>query len=196
MRLRRRYGGKIFASVGFAVSVVMAAFGFEAAPAVAQDYIPWFNDDQPRTEPAPDWKRRPRSPSRTVLNDYGRVGLKAVGERSAREAKPDEVPNPARPLFVIASIADQRVSVYNHHGLVARSAISTGMAGHPTPKGIFTIIGRERYHRSNIYSAAPCRLCSVSRGRASPCIWESCLAIRPRTVVSGSPPSSPPSFGG
>jgi lipoprotein-anchoring transpeptidase ErfK/SrfK len=155
MRLRRRYGGKIFASVGFAVSVVMAAFGFEAAPAVAQDYIPWFNDDQPRTEPAPDWKRRPRSPSRTVLNDYGRVGLKAVGERSAREAKPDEVPNPARPLFVIASIADQRVSVYNHHGLVARSAISTGMAGHPTPKGIFTIIGRERYHRSNIYSAAP-----------------------------------------
>jgi hypothetical protein len=28
------------------------------------------------------------------------------------------------------------------------------MLGHPTPKGVFTIIGRERYHRSNIYSAA------------------------------------------
>src|SRR5207302_7152403 len=46
-------------------------------------------------------------------------------------------------------------SPYNDHGLVDRSAISTGMLGHPTPKGVFTIIGRERYHRSNIYSAAP-----------------------------------------
>ncbi len=155
MRLRRRYDGKIFASVVFAVSVVTASLGFEATPAVAQGYIPWFNDDQPRTEPMPHWKRRPRSPSRTVLNDYGRVGLKAAGERSAREAKPAEVPNPEQPLFVVASIADQRVSVYNHFGLVASSAISTGMAGHATPKGIFTIIGRERYHRSNIYSAAP-----------------------------------------
>jgi len=155
MRLRGRYGGKIFASVVFAVSVVTAALGFEATPAAAQDYIPWFNDDQPRTEPARNWKRRPRSPSRTALNDYGRLGLKAAGEQSAREAKPTEVPNPQRPLFVVASIADQRVSVYNHDGLVASSAISTGMAGHPTPKGIFTIIGRERFHRSNIYSAAP-----------------------------------------
>ena len=60
-----------------------------------------------------------------------------------------------RPLFVVASIADQQVSIYNHSGLVARSAISTGIAGHPTPKGIFTIIGRERFHRSNIYSSAP-----------------------------------------
>ena len=155
MRLRGRYGGKIFASVVFAVIVVRVALGFEATPAAAQGYIPWFNDDQPRTEPARKWKRRPQSPSRTVLNDYGRLGLKAAGEQSAREAKPAEVPNPQRPLFVVASIADQRVSVYNHDGLVASSAISTGMAGHPTPKGIFTIIGRERFHRSNIYSAAP-----------------------------------------
>ena len=155
MRLRGRYGGKIFTTMVFAVSVVTAALGFEATRAVAQIYIPWFNDDQPRTEPPRKWKRRPQSPSRTILNDYGRPGLKAAGEQSAREAKPAEVPNPERPLFVVASIADQRVSVYNHDGLVASSAISTGMAGHPTPKGIFTIIGRERFHRSNIYSAAP-----------------------------------------
>ena len=155
MRLRKRYGGKIYATVVFAASVVASTFGFEATPALAQGYIPWFEGDQPRTEPAPHWKRRPRSPSRTVLNDYGRVGLKAAGEQSAREAKPAEVSEPERPLFVVASIADQRVSVYNHDGLVARSAISTGMAGHATPRGIFTIIGRERFHRSNIYSAAP-----------------------------------------
>ena len=57
-----------------------------------------------------------------------------------------------RPLFAVVSIADQTVSIYNHQGLVTRSAVSTGMAGHPTPKGLFTIIGRERLHASNIYS--------------------------------------------
>jgi hypothetical protein len=33
--------------------------------------------------------------------------------------------------------------------------VSTGIEGHPTPKGIFTILGRERFHQSNIYSGAP-----------------------------------------
>ena len=156
MRLRGRHGGKIFTSVVFAGSVIMAALGFKSAPAAAQGYyLPWFDDDRPRAEPSPHWKRRPRSHPRTVLSDYGRVGLKAAGEQSAREAEPAEVLNPQRPLFMVASIADQRVSVYNYNGLVARSPISTGMAGHLTPRGIFTIIGRERFHRSNIYSAAP-----------------------------------------
>jgi len=59
------------------------------------------------------------------------------------------------PLFLVVSIADQHVSVYNHEGLVARSAVSTGKEGHPTPRGIYTIIGRERYHASNLYSGAP-----------------------------------------
>lgn len=59
------------------------------------------------------------------------------------------------PLFLVVSIADQRVSIYNHDGLVTRSAVSTGMPGHSTPRGVFTIIGRERFHNSNIYSGAP-----------------------------------------
>ena len=117
MRLRRRHGGKIFTSVVFAASVAMAALGFDAAPAVAQGYIPWFNDEQPRTEPSPYWKRRPRPRSRTVLNDYGRLGLKAAGEQSALQVEPAEVPNPERPLFLVASIADQRVSVTITTGL-------------------------------------------------------------------------------
>ena len=156
MRLRGRYGGRIFTSVVFAGSVIMAALGFKSAPAAAQGYyLPWFDDDRPRAEPSPYLKRRPRSHPRTVLSDYGRVGLKAAGEQSTRETEPAETLNPQRPLFMVASIADQRVSVYNYNGLVARSPISTGMAGHLTPRGIFTIIGRERFHRSNIYSAAP-----------------------------------------
>ena len=62
---------------------------------------------------------------------------------------------PSGPLFAVLSLSDQHISVYNSSGLVTRSKVSTGMPGHRTPMGIFTIIGRERYHSSNIYSGAP-----------------------------------------
>ena len=59
------------------------------------------------------------------------------------------------PLQVIISIADQKISVYDDGKLVARSSVSTGVPGHPTPVGVFSVIGKELWHRSNIYSAAP-----------------------------------------
>jgi hypothetical protein len=33
--------------------------------------------------------------------------------------------------------------------------VSTGQPGHPTPIGVFSIIEKDRYHHSNIYSGAP-----------------------------------------
>lgn len=62
---------------------------------------------------------------------------------------------PTGPLFAILSLSNQHISIYGGGGLVVRSKVSTGMAGHRTPTGIFSIIGRERWHRSNIYSGAP-----------------------------------------
>jgi hypothetical protein len=59
------------------------------------------------------------------------------------------------PLQIIISIADQRISVYDNGALIARSSVSTGIAGHPTPLGVFSVISKQRWHRSNIYSAAP-----------------------------------------
>ena len=59
------------------------------------------------------------------------------------------------PLQIIISIADQRISVFDDGTLVARSSVSTGVQGHPTPVGVFSVIGKELWHRSNIYSAAP-----------------------------------------
>ena len=38
---------------------------------------------------------------------------------------------------------------------VATAPISTGTAPNPTPHGVFSIIQRNRHHRSNIYSGAP-----------------------------------------
>ena len=46
-------------------------------------------------------------------------------------------------------------SVYDNGALIARSAASTGVPHHPTPLGVFGVIGKKRWHRSNLYSAAP-----------------------------------------
>ena len=72
---------------------------------------------------------------------------------SAKGNQPQETAKD--PLQIIISIADQRVSLYDNGSLIARSSVSTGVRRHPTPLGIFSVIGKERYHRSNLYSGAP-----------------------------------------
>jgi hypothetical protein len=59
------------------------------------------------------------------------------------------------PLQIIISIADQRISLYENGALIARSSVSTGVERHPTPLGVFSVLSKEKWHRSNIYSAAP-----------------------------------------
>ena len=59
------------------------------------------------------------------------------------------------PLQIIISIADQRISLYENGALIARSSVSTGAEGHPTPLGVFSVISKKKWHRSNIYSGAP-----------------------------------------
>ncbi len=73
--------------------------------------------------------------------------------RSERAAAPAAAP--AWPLIAIVSIGDQRVTIWSADGQLARSSVSTGMSGHRTPTGVFSVIGKERYHESNLYSNAP-----------------------------------------
>ena len=72
---------------------------------------------------------------------------------TAKNARPEDPPK--GPLQIIISIADQRVSLFDNGALIARSSVSTGTQGHPTPLGVFSVISKQRWHRSNIYSAAP-----------------------------------------
>jgi hypothetical protein len=76
-----------------------------------------------------------------------------TNSESAKNARPEDPPK--GPLQIIISIADQRVSLFDNGTLIARSSVSTGTQGHPTPLGVFSVIGKQRWHRSNIYSAAP-----------------------------------------
>jgi hypothetical protein len=72
---------------------------------------------------------------------------------SAKDARPED--DRKGPLQIIISIANQRVSLFDNGALIARSSVSTGIQGHPTPLGVFSVISKQRWHRSNIYSAAP-----------------------------------------
>lgn len=150
MRLRTRSRARLFSKVAVTAA---ATLGLARTPVLAQGYYFW-GDREPLINAVPEPERIARPQRPAARKKISRPASDKSGAAPLLDAKP-EAARLDRPLFVVASIADQQVSIYNHSGLVARSAISTGIAGHPTPKGIFTIIGRERFHRSNIYSSAP-----------------------------------------
>jgi hypothetical protein len=76
--------------------------------------------------------------------------------RAEQDAKRDTGPAiPPGQLHIMVSIKSQRVAVYSDGVLAAKSNVSTGVPEHPTPTGVFSIIQKNRHHRSNIYSGAP-----------------------------------------
>lgn len=58
-------------------------------------------------------------------------------------------------LHVIVDKSTQEMKVYENGKLVTRSNVSTGKAGHTTPSGIFSVLGKKRRHYSNLYNSAP-----------------------------------------
>jgi lipoprotein-anchoring transpeptidase ErfK/SrfK len=62
---------------------------------------------------------------------------------------------PQGPLVIVVSIDRQKVTVYDTNGIFAESPVSTGMKGHSTPMGVFSVIQKHKFHHSNIYSGAP-----------------------------------------
>ena len=62
---------------------------------------------------------------------------------------------PRGAVILAVSLADQRLTIWDNGVVVARSMVSSGVAGHETPRGVFTVLQKQRMHRSNIYSNAP-----------------------------------------
>lgn len=108
------------------------------APAVALPQDFWT--DEIIYEPAPP---RPVVPRRH----------KAPRAKVKETAVPTR--KPQHPLIVAVSIKNQSLKVYDANGLFAEAPVSTGMTGHSTPLGIFSVIQKNKWHRSNIYSGAP-----------------------------------------
>lgn len=67
-----------------------------------------------------------------------------------------EAPAPATgSLALVVSIARQQLYVYRDGRLIGVSSVSTGARGRETPRGQFTILQKNKWHRSNLYSNAP-----------------------------------------
>ncbi len=62
---------------------------------------------------------------------------------------------PRGPLQIVVSIANQHVTLYSDGTRVAQGPVSTGVPGRPTPTGVFSVIQKDRFHHSNLYSNAP-----------------------------------------
>ena len=75
--------------------------------------------------------------------------LPKAAERIAEKSTPEG------PLIIAISIQHQHLKVFDVNGLYAETPISTGMPGHATPMGVFSVLEKQRWHRSNIYSGAP-----------------------------------------
>ncbi len=69
----------------------------------------------------------------------------------------DAITDPANgePMILVVSLGHQKVDVYRGTTLVTSSQVSTGMPGHATKAGVFSILEKQRFHHSNIYSGAP-----------------------------------------
>jgi len=88
--------------------------------------------------------------------DYHGSGRHKHHQRDKNPGLTEKAPiNERGPLQIIISIADQRISVYDGGTLIADSSVSTGVPDHPTPSGVFSVIGKQLWHRSNLYSDAP-----------------------------------------
>jgi hypothetical protein len=82
-----------------------------------------------------------------------RAAVRPTKPVDKKEREKSAQPQPVH--LIIVSIPKQRISLYGAGGFHKQGAVSTGTAGFPTPTGVFSIIQKNRYHRSNIYSGAP-----------------------------------------
>jgi lipoprotein-anchoring transpeptidase ErfK/SrfK len=111
------------------------------APADAATMFYWQDNDTAYYQAAPSVQpRKPKVRKPVAKKDT------ALKEASAK---------PQGPLIIAVSIEQQKLRVYDANGLFAESPVSTGMKGHSTPMGVFSIIQKNKMHRSNIYSGAP-----------------------------------------
>ncbi|HMM90420.1 L,D-transpeptidase [Bradyrhizobium sp.] len=122
---------------------MLTAAGSVAAAAQADAAAMFYWQDSDPSYYRPSQPLQPRKPK---ARRSSAKAEKAIKETSAK---------PRGPLIIAVSIEQQKVRVYDANGLFAESPVSTGMKGHSTPMGVFSVIQKNKMHRSNIYSGAP-----------------------------------------
>jgi lipoprotein-anchoring transpeptidase ErfK/SrfK len=125
-----------------AVVAVAGAIG-SVSRADAAYYYYYPNSDPTYYRPAPEMQ-----PRRPVVRHQAKKEKDVVAAKETG-AKPQGA------LTIVVSINKQQVKIYDTNGFFAEAPVSTGMKGHPTPMGVFSVIQKQKWHHSNIYSGAP-----------------------------------------
>jgi lipoprotein-anchoring transpeptidase ErfK/SrfK len=125
---------------GFASSADAAARGMGAPYGW---YDGWYAP--PAAMPARKVRVAPKTTNTTTKKEKAEPKKKDVGFGQL----------PKGPLQIVVSIGNQKVTLFSNGVRVAQGPVSTGVPGHPTPTGVFSIIEKDRYHHSNLYSNAP-----------------------------------------
>ncbi len=136
---RRLSTGKSYFLGGIAVAALVGILGTSPTEAATSIFWPDYYEPtpQPRFVP-PRVRKSPR---------HHRLPKDEVVAKDARK--------PQGPVIIAVSIERQVLKIYDANGYFAETPISTGMKGHSTPMGVFSILEKHKYHQSNIYSGAP-----------------------------------------
>ena len=116
--------------------------------------------------------RRSIGPARAIIGGIGLVcvlaasvlpaaardkaGARAQLKKETEHVRKEPFGNiPNGPLHLIISVDQQTLHLYSDGTPIAEALVATGVPEHPTPLGVFSVVGKELYHESNIYSSAP-----------------------------------------
>lgn len=122
-----------------AVLTAAGSIGVASQAQAARYY--WYDNDAGYYRPEPTVSHRRPKPARHQAKKI--------------EAPEKETAKPQGPLIISVSIDHQNLKIYDDSGLFAEAPVSTGMKGHLTPMGVFSVLEKEKMHHSNIYSGAP-----------------------------------------
>jgi len=136
----REYGASVATRRLWRVAVLAAAGAIGASPQ-AEAALYWSDFDSGFSQPWPMVTQRRQKPR---LRQAKKIA-----------APQKEAGKPQGPLIIAISIQKQNLKIYDAKGFFAETPISTGMPGHPTPMGVFSVIQKHKLHHSNIYSSAP-----------------------------------------
>jgi hypothetical protein len=92
----------------------------------------------------PFWGAKSSVPIDTPISDLKQGEFLWMGEAFS-----------AGPVVMVVSLSEQRAYVYRNGILIGATTVSTGRPGHITPTGVFTVLQKQKEHRSTIYDGAP-----------------------------------------
>ena len=145
--IRASVGGFVGGPALSALALVAAlSLGELPGPAAAQSLLGGSSFD--------GWRQRSSRAVPVTRRDRERSIVVARAQPAGKPAAP-VAKGPPQPLMAIISIGSQRVAIYDKNGPIMHAPVSSGQAGHRTPLGVFSVIQKDRYHESNIYSGAP-----------------------------------------